>query len=106
MEENFKLLGHRIKYLRMKNGISQTQMVEYIGLSQTNLSNMESGRVAITTQNLFKMRNILGCKMRDFFVDFDNEPFKEETVEERPSIELVDALQILKLLRSVNIKGL
>lgn len=58
MDEKFKLLGRRVKFLRMEKGISQTKMAEMLGLSQTNLSNMESGRTTITTQNLFKMRDI------------------------------------------------
>ena len=53
--EEFKILGRRVKYLRMDRGITQTKMAEMLGLSQTNLSNMESGRTAITTQNIFKM---------------------------------------------------
>ena len=103
MEENFKTLGRRVKYMRMDKGISQTNMAEMLGLSQTNLSNMESGRTTITTQNLFKMRDILECNMADFFIDFDNG--KEKEVEKK-EIELEDAVQILKLLRSVNVKGL
>lgn len=104
MNENFKLLGRRVKFLRMEKGISQTDMAEAIGLSQTNLSNMESGRTAITIQNIFKMRNVLGCKMSDFFVDFDGEAVAKE--EAKKAIELEDALQILKLLKNVDVKGL
>ena len=104
MQEEFKILGKRVKFLRMERGISQTNMAEMIGLSQTNLSNMESGRTAITTQNLFKMREVLKCKMSDFFIDFDAEA--TEVVETKKTIELEDALQILKLLKSVDVKGL
>ena len=102
MNENFKLIGRRVKFLRMEKGISQTDMAEKIGLSQTNLSNMESGRTATTIQNLFKMREVLGCKMSDFFIDF--EPVEKEEV--KKAIELEDALQILKLLKNVDVKGL
>ncbi len=105
MDENFKLLGRRVKFLRMGKGISQTRMAEMIGLSQTNLSNMEAGRTAITTQNLFKMKEILGCKMADFFVDFDSEAEKE-AVETKQAIELEEAVKILKLLKMVDVKGL
>lgn len=105
MDEKFKLLGRRVKFLRMEKGISQTKMAELLGLSQTNLSNMESGRTAITTQNLFKMSEILACKMSDFFVDFDNGSGKEASSSKK-EIELEDALQILKLLKSVNVEGL
>ncbi len=107
--EEFKILGRRVKYLRMDRGITQTKMAELLGLSQTNLSNMESGRTAITTQNLFKMQGILNCKMADFFVDIDND-VEEATVNEeqgaKQSIELEEAVQILKLLKTMNIRGL
>ena len=104
MEKEFKVLGRKVKFLRLEKGISQTDMAEAIGLSQTNLSNMESGRTATTIQSLFKMREILGCNMRDFFVDFDFEPVDKE--EAKKTIELEDALQILKLLKNVDVKGL
>ncbi len=110
MEENFKVLGRRIKALRIEKGISQSKMAKLLGLSQTNLSNMESGRTAITTQNIFKMQGILNCKIADFFVDFDGEAEEavetEEVATEKLSIEIEDAVQILKLLKTVNIKGL
>ena len=110
MKENFKILGRRVKYMRMDKGISQMNMAAMLGLSQTNLSNMESGRTAITTQNLFKMREIMGCSMADFFVDFDSEVVQEVKESEaditEKTIELEDAVQILRLLRNVNVKGL
>ena len=107
MENEFKVLGRKVKFLRIEKGISQTDMAEAIGLSQTNLSNMESGRTAITTQNLFKMREVLGCKMRDFFVDFDGTVSAEQrSGNSSNAIELEDALNILKLLKAVDIKGL
>ena len=108
--EEFKILGRRVKYLRMDRGITQTKMAELLGLSQTNLSNMESGRTAITTQNLFKMQGILNCKMADFFVDFDDEAGEATTVKGdgagKQAIELEEAVQILKLLKAVKIRGL
>ncbi len=110
MENNFKILGRRVKCLRLEKGISQTKMAELLNLSQTNLSNMESGRVAITTQNLFKIRDILECRMADFFVDFDGEAeevaSENENAQTKQSIELEEAVQILKLLKAVEIKGL
>ncbi|MBQ7759933.1 MAG: helix-turn-helix transcriptional regulator, partial [Acidaminococcaceae bacterium] len=105
-EEKFKLLGRRVKFLRLDKGISQTKMAERIGLSQTNLSNMESGRTAITIQNLFKMREVLDCKMADFFVYFDGE--EEAAANEfgagKKSISIEEAVQILRLLKAVEIK--
>ena len=71
---------------------------------------MESGRTAITMQNIFKMREILGCKVADFFVDFDGEvvqaPKTSEAGTTKQGIELEDAINILKLLKAVDVKGL
>ena len=109
MENEFKVLGRRVKTLRINKGITQTKMAELLGLSQTNLSNMESGRTAITTQNLFKMQGFLNCKMADFFVDFDAEAEEASNAKgegtAKQAIELEDAVQILRLLKAVEIKG-
>ena len=102
--DELKVLSHRVKMERLAKGVSQTDMANAIGVSQTNLSNMEAGRTAITIQNLFKIRKVLGCKMSDFFVDFDDEKVEKE--EAKKTIELEDALQILKLLKNVDVKGL
>ena len=107
MKENIKILANRVKMLRMRKGVSQTRMAEEIGVSQTNLSNMESGRTAITIQNLFKIKKVLNCRMADFFVDFDGEAAVEvEQETTTTTIELEDAVNILKLLKAVNVKGI
>ena len=108
--DNLKVLSRRVKMIRLAQGVSQTKMAEVIGTSQTNLSNMEAGRTAITIQNLFKIQKVLGCKMADFFVDFDGEveeaTDKNEESVPQSSLELEDALNILKLLKAVKVKGL
>ena len=71
--DELKVLSRRVKMERLAKGVSQTDMANAIGTSQTNMSNMEAGRTAITVQNLFKIQKVLGCKMKDFFVDFDGE---------------------------------
>ena len=107
MQEKFEIIGKRVKILRMERRISQTCMAELIGVSQTNLSNIESGRTAMTIQNLFKIREVLKCRFSDFFVDFDGEVnAKEREPVEKKTIELDDALNILRLLKNVDIKGI
>ena len=108
--DNLKVLSRRVKMIRLAQGVSQTKMAEVIGTSQTNLSNMEAGRTAITIQNLFKIQKVLGCKMADFFVDFDGEaediPDKNQEMAPQSSLDIEDALSILKLLKKVDVKGL
>ena len=106
MSEELKVLSRRVKMVRLAKGISQTNMANAIGVSQTNLSNMEAGRTAITIQNLFKIQKVLNCKMADFFVDFDKEVVVDGKQTAKSGIELEDAINILKLLRAVDIKGL
>ena len=105
-----ELVGRRVKFLRMEHKVTQTSMAEQIGMSQTNLSNLESGRTAITLANLFKIKEVLDCKMADFFVDIDGDanetPDKNKVSVQKSSLELEDALQILKLLKNVDVKGL
>ena len=101
-----QLIGRRIKTLRMSRGVSQLDLAEAIDMSQTNLSNVESGRTASTVQVLIKISRVLNCKLADFFVDIDNAPASDFKVETSKGIELEDAVNILKLLKAVDIKGL
>ena len=106
--EELKVLARRVKKLRLEYGVAQTKLAQEIGTSQTNMSNMEAGRTAITVQNLFKIQKVLGCKMKDFFVDFDGEEVVEVKQEKSATtgIALEDAVNILKLLKAVEVKGL
>ena len=47
-ELNYKEIGLRIKTLRLKNNIYQTVLAKEIGVSQTHMSNIESGRAGLT----------------------------------------------------------
>ena len=116
MENKLKMIGHRIKCLRMESNVSQSSMANRIGMSQTNLSNIESGRTTATIPVLFKIQKVLGCQMADFFTDFDgveeqdsaskNVGASKKVEAVNSGIELDDAVQILKLLKAVEIKGL
>ena len=94
----------------MQKGIKQTVLANKIGMSQTNMSNIEAGRTAITIQNLLKISKELNCKMADFFVDFDGGVEEASPANDvgtaRNAIELEDAVQILRLLKAVDVKGL
>lgn len=72
MEQEFKKIGKRIKIIRIERGITQTTLAKALGISQTNMSNIECGRVAVTVQNLFKLHDILNCTMAEFFKDIDH----------------------------------
>ena len=71
MSEQTKKVGERIKTIRLGKNISQALAAEGIGVSQSLLSNIESGRCNVTLDNLIKLHDVLKCPMRDFFVDID-----------------------------------
>ena len=108
MQKEFSIIGNIIKALRVCYGMKQSELAKKIGMSQTNLSNVESGRTAVTVQVLLKIHDVLGCKLADFFVDLDNDVEEAAREEQgaKQSIELEEAVQILKLLKAVKIKGL
>ncbi|MCD7874274.1 MAG: helix-turn-helix transcriptional regulator [Acidaminococcaceae bacterium] len=65
-EINFTEIGITIKMFRAARHITQMEMAKRIGISQTHLSNIESGRVKINLRLLIKMANIFECKLDDF----------------------------------------
>lgn len=91
MDERMKEIGQRIKFLRLKKQISQTDLAKSIGMSQTNLSNLESGRTSVTLHNLFKIKDVLQCEMADFFED--------EKPQTKPEVSVDEIIQVLRALK-------
>ena len=77
MSEQTKKVGERIKLIRLGKNVPQAMAAEAIGVSQSLLSNIESGRCNITLDNLIKLHEALDCPMRDFFVDIDGPAQRE-----------------------------
>lgn len=93
MRYKAKLVGKRIKLLRCDRGMQQVELAEKIGVSQSLLSNIESGRCSVTLDNLIKIHEALGCPMRSFFVDIDGDEFGADMFSLQ---ELVQSLVALK----------
>ena len=98
---DYKAVGLRIKTLRLKNNIYQTELAKNIGVSQTHMSNIESGRAGLTLENLVKMTNIFNCGIDD--IVFGEEKAKKETqttsLENFTMQDIVQALQMLKTIK-------
>ncbi len=99
LEEKVAKIGHRIKVLRTTKGIMQTELAEKIGVSQTNMSNIETGRTSATLVNLFKIKDVLNCKMADFFTECDAEEVAEIPLQNFSMEELQEAAKLLQMLR-------
>lgn len=56
-----------IKELRKSAGLTQTKFAEAMGVTQSTVSQWESGRVLPDTSKLPKIAEVLGCSMADLF---------------------------------------
>lgn len=52
----------RIKELRIKNGLNQTQIGDYLGVGQTMIAKIEAGERKLTTDQMNKLCALFGCE--------------------------------------------
>ena len=59
--EFMKEIGQRLKELREQHNFSQTQVAEYLGIDQSNLSKMERGERKFKLSSLNKLCLLYNC---------------------------------------------
>mgnify|MGYP000432363661 CR=1 FL=1 len=96
---DYKAVGLRIKTLRLKNNIYQTELAKNIGVSQTHMSNIESGRAGLTLENLVKMTNIFNCGIDD--IVFGEKSQKETQTTSLENFTMQDIVQALQMLKTI-----
>lgn len=112
MDEELKAIGVRIKEMRTERKISQKELAEAMNISHTNMCNIEKGKTAVTIQNLLKLKRIFDCSISEFFAEeqaakVENKATQQQEPPKLPeAIELQDAINLLRLLRRVDIKGI
>lgn len=74
------LVGPRIRELRKKHFLTQTELSEKIGVAQSDLSRMEKGQYKVGLDTLFKILQVFDLKMGEFFGE-TVEPRTDETKE-------------------------
>lgn len=72
VEDYNRLIGTRVKMVRITKRISQTVLAKKIGVTQTHLSNIENGRAGLTVANLIKLHEALECPISTFFEDIEH----------------------------------
>ena len=88
-----QLLGFRLKNIRKSKKISQEELAELMDISVTSISNIETGKRAISLKTLEKLSKVLNIKIYELFL-FNNIDPKEKILE-----------QIYSNLESKNIKN-
>lgn len=71
ISEKAMLVGNRIKMMRLAKGLRQKHVADMLTISQSNMSNIESGRSGVNIEHLFTLQEIFACSMNDFFVDIE-----------------------------------
>lgn len=66
-----KLLGKRIKEIRARQGLTQENLAEKIGVGQRNLSKIECGSNFVTSETLARILSALNVEAKELF-DFNH----------------------------------
>lgn len=66
MSLNFKIIGNRIKELRLRNGFSQEKLAEMCNLAVSHVSRMESAKRHPSLECLVKLGDVLGVTVNVF----------------------------------------
>ncbi len=67
-------LGVRLKKLRTKRGLSQSELAKLVGVTPSTISQVESGLIHPSLPALIKMAEVLGVEMSSFFQESAHEP--------------------------------
>ncbi len=94
---DYKAVGARIKQLRIRQGINQTELARAIGVSQTHMSNIENGNSGISLGTAVKISRKLGCSI-DSFADEEKYDSKQKKADDGINIDdLIAALRLIRL---------
>lgn len=64
-EKCLQNIGSNIRFMRSACQISQQELAERIGISQTHLSNLEHNHSSVNLKLLLRIANVLGCTLED-----------------------------------------
>jgi len=68
MSDIKKLLGKRIRQIRKSKNYTQEQLAELVGIGTANISYIETGRFAPSTDTLAKLSEVLGAAPYEFYM--------------------------------------
>ncbi|MDO5437955.1 MAG: helix-turn-helix transcriptional regulator [bacterium] len=98
-----ELLGKRIKELRIKNGMTQEQLAELVGMGERNLSKIECGINFISAETLDKLTKALKVSPKELF-DFDHlkgREFQKNEIIEAIKKDEIDINLLFRIYQSI-----
>lgn len=96
--------GTLVKNLRIKNGLTQNQVAESLGVTPGYISNVENNRTAMSLRMLTYYARLVGCSLDSLVGEL--EPEYAETALDRSLYEAIiklDMVQKEKLLKTIEI---
>src|SRR5512135_958403 len=85
------LVGQRIRQLRKSRHLTQADLASRIGITQSDLSRMESGEYKVGLDTLFKILHVFELSMSRFFEERPETEDREEKEEKDAKAEALDA---------------
>lgn len=100
-----KLIGERLKNLRIKNGYTQKQVSDYLGIDQSNLSKIERGERNFSITLFEKLSFLYNCSHEYVMGDSDDYELPKIAFSTKDNADLSvvadinKTMQYLKILR-------
>jgi transcriptional regulator with XRE-family HTH domain len=85
-----KVIGGRIRRLRLKRSMGLVELGKHTGLSASFLSQLETGRVIPTLRNLSRIALVFGKDLSHFFYEDKKNQFKKSRAKDRVRLPLGD----------------
>ena len=100
MSDRIKMIGNKIRLMRVSKGFSQQKLAKEIGITQAHFSNIENGRCNATIDVLLKLHDKLQTPIAAFFEDIDEQDGTVLAKKDKNSgIDVDDLLAVLQLLK-------
>ena len=92
MTINFKkLIGGKVREVRQRADLSQSEAAKLLGMERSNLSHIEQGRSHLTLENLVKIPRAFGCKITDLLPDDVVTDYDRQRATDYDLQEIIDA---------------
>lgn len=97
---DISLLPARLKVLRQGAGLTQGQLAEKSGISQSQISSIENGDYNVRVQTLALLADALNINMADFFIEFNKEDWCDADCEDVKFYKLATAFYEYEIYKS------
>ena len=72
MNPDYKEIGKNIRLMRIRHGISQSELAQRLDVSQTHMSNLEHGRVSVSLRVLLRLAHFFKCSVNNDGYDIED----------------------------------